>query len=124
MARGKRKVLVVDDEASVLEPLVAIFEEAGFDVATATNALDAHIVLEDSGPVDLVVTDIRMPGRVDGLVFGQVVAEAHPRIPIIIISGQSEPDDRDVPAGATFVAKPFRPSHLLEEAKHLLARAG
>ena len=123
MARAKRKVLVVDDEEAIVELLVATFEEAGFDVATASNALDAHTVLQDSGSIDLIVTDIRMPGRVDGVVFGQVVAEQHPDIPIIIISGVVEPDDRDVPPGSTFIAKPFRASLRLDEAKLLLARS-
>ena len=124
MARQKQRVLVVDDEELIVEQLVMAFEEAGFEVATAGNALDAHTVLEDSGSIDLVVTDVRMPGTVDGLVFGHVVAEEHPDIPIIIISGVSQPDDRDVPAGSTFIAKPFKASLLVEEAKLLLAKAG
>ncbi len=118
----KPSVLVVDDDEQILCVLVEAFEEAGFEVGTATNALDAHTVLEDSGEVSLVVTDIRMPGSIDGLLFGHMVAESHPDIPIIIISGVSHPDDRDVPAGATFIAKPFKPALLVDEAKLLLAR--
>jgi two-component system, response regulator PdtaR len=124
MARRKFKILVVDDEEPVLEMLVDAFEEAGFDVATAANPIDAHTLLEDSGAIDLVVTDVRMPGQVDGLVFGQVVRETHPDMPIIVMSGVSEPDDRDVPAGATFIAKPFKPSLLIEEARLLLRKSG
>jgi two-component system, response regulator PdtaR len=123
MARHRFKVLVVDDEELVLETLVDALEEAGFDVATAGNAMDAHTLLEDSGSIDLVVTDVRMPGQVDGLVFGQVVRETRPDLPIIVMSGVSEPDDRDVPAGATFIAKPFKPALLIEEAKLLLRRS-
>lgn len=122
MAGARRKILVVDDEEGVLDLLVAAFEEAGFDVATAGNAIDAHTVMEDAGSIDLIVTDIRMPGQVDGILFGQVVAQRHPEIPILIMSGLSEPDDRDVPAGATFIAKPFKTEHLLAEARLLLAR--
>lgn len=124
MAKHKQKVLIVDDEQLIIDLLVEAFEEAGFDVATATNAIDAHTVLEDSGGIDLVVTDIRMPGQVDGVVFSQVVAQEHPGLPIILMSGVSEPDDRDVPTGSTFVPKPFRPALLVEEAKLLLARGG
>jgi len=120
MARQKLKVLVVDDEELIVDQLVDTFEAAGFDVATASNAIDAHTVLEDSGDISLVVTDIRMPGRVNGLVFGQVVREMHPDMPIIIVSGVSEPDDRDVPSGATFIPKPFSPSLVVDEAKLLL----
>jgi DNA-binding NtrC family response regulator len=122
MPKQKRKVLVVDDEELILEQLVAAFEEAGFDVATASTASAARTVLNDSGSISLVVTDIRMPGNVDGLMFGHMVAEINPEIPIIIISGVSAPDDRDVPVGATFVAKPFKPSVLVDEAKLLLGK--
>lgn len=120
MTRPKYRILVVDDEELILEPLVGALEDAGFDVATATNAIDAHTLLEESGNIDLLVTDVKMPGQVDGLVFGQVVHEMHPDLPIIVISGVSEPDDRDVPAGATFIAKPFPAALLIEEAKLLL----
>jgi DNA-binding NtrC family response regulator len=122
MPKQRRKVLVVDDEELILEQLVMAFEDAGFDVATATTASAARTVLNDSAPISLVVTDIRMPGSVDGLMFGHMVAEIYPDIPIIIISGVSAPDDRDVPAGATFVAKPFKPALLVDEAKLLLNR--
>ena len=122
MKRNPR-VLLVDDEALILDQLVTAFEEAGFEVATADNALDAHTVLEESEPVSLVVTDINMPGRVDGLMFGSVVSQMHPEIPIIIMSGVLQPDDRDVPPGATFIAKPFSPRLLVEEARLLLGRA-
>jgi len=120
MPGRKCKLLIVDDEPLILEQLVLAFEEAGFDVAVAANSLDAHTVLEDSGSIDLVITDVRMPGQVDGLVFGQVVREMHPDLPIIVISGAVEPDDRDVPRGATFVAKPFKTGVLVDEAKLLL----
>jgi DNA-binding NtrC family response regulator len=120
MAKRKYKILVVDDEPLIIDQLVYAFEEAGFDVATASNALDAHKLLEDSGAVDLVVTDIRMPGHVDGLIFGQVVRDQHPDLPIIVMSGVTEPDDRDVPRGATFVPKPFRTGLMVDEAKLLL----
>jgi DNA-binding NtrC family response regulator len=122
MGGRKSKILVVDDEELILEQLVIAFEEAGFDVATAGNAIDAHTLLEDSGNIDLVVTDVRMPGQVDGLVFGQVVREMHPDMPIIVISGVFEPDDRDVPTGATFIGKPFKAALLIEEAKLLLRK--
>jgi DNA-binding NtrC family response regulator len=124
MARRKGKVLVVDDEELIVEQLVIAFEEAGFEVASAGNSIDAHQMLEASGDIDLVITDIRMPGHVDGLMFGQIVRDQHPDMPIIVMSGYSEPDDRDVPRGATFVAKPFKTALLLDEAKLLLRGRG
>jgi CheY-like chemotaxis protein len=123
MAKNKPRVLVVDDDELILALLVDAFEDAGFDVATAANAIDAHTVLEGSGHVDLVVTDIKMPGKVDGLVFGHVVADLHPEIPIIVVSGVTQPDDRDLPPGATFVPKPFKLALLLDEAKLLVDNA-
>lgn len=122
MARRKCKLLLVDDEELILEQLSSDLEEAGFAVVTATTSLDAHRLLEAEGDIDLIVTDIRMPGQVDGLLFSQVVHDMHPDLPIIVISGAAEPDDRDVPRGATFIAKPFKSSLLIDEAKLLLRR--
>jgi DNA-binding NtrC family response regulator len=123
MARRKLKVLLVDDEEAILDTLVLAFEEAGYDVATAANATDAHTILEESGAISLVVTDVSMPGSLDGIAFGQFVATTHPAMPLIIVSGVTRPDDRDLPAGATFLAKPFKPSLLVEEARLMLAKA-
>jgi DNA-binding NtrC family response regulator len=122
MAKRKLKVLVVDDEEAILDLLVLAFEEAGFDVATASNAVDAHRILEESGSISLVVTDVSMPGSLDGVAFGQFVASTHPEMPLIIVSGVTQPDDRDLPVGAAFIAKPFKPSLLVDEAKLMLSR--
>ncbi|HEX8443014.1 MAG TPA: response regulator [Allosphingosinicella sp.] len=123
MGRRKLKVLVVDDEEAILDLLVLAFEEAGFDVATASNALGAHTILEESGSISLVVTDVSMPGSIDGVAFGQFVSTVHPEIPLIVISGVTRPDDRDLPVGAAFVPKPFKPSLLVDEAKLMLSQA-
>lgn len=120
MARRKCKLLVVDDEELILEQLASELEDAGFAVATAKDAMAAHRMLESEGDIDLLVTDVRMPGQVDGLLFSQVVHDMHPDLPIIVISGAAEPDDRDVPRGATFIAKPFKTALLVDEAKLLL----
>ena len=123
MAKRKLKVLVVDDEEAILELLVMAFEEAGFDVATASNTMDAHTILEESGSISLVVTDVSMPGTIDGVAFGQFVSTVTPEIPILVISGVTQPDDRDLPVGAAFVPKPFKPSLLVDEAKLMLSQA-
>jgi two-component system, response regulator PdtaR len=120
MAKRKGKLLVVDDEELILEMLSEAFVEAGFEVATARNALDGHATLREHGDIDLVITDVRMPGSVDGLLFSQVVHDQHPDLPIIVISGVTEPDDRDVPRGATFIPKPFKTALLVDEVKLLL----
>jgi DNA-binding NtrC family response regulator len=125
MPNERSKVLVVDDEDLIVDLLVHAFEEAGFEVATAGNAREAAKALQGGGGISLVVTDISMPGVVDGLLFGHMVVEAHPAIPVIIISGASHPDEGDVPSGARFIAKPFSPALLIREARQLLAeRAG
>ena len=117
----KSRVLIVDDDERILDQLVLAFEEAGFDVATATDASGAHMVLSDNQAISLVVTDIGIRGSVNGLMLGHMVAQSYPEIPIIIISGLARPDDHDVPAGAMFLAKPVSPYLLVQEAERLLA---
>lgn len=103
-------VLVVEDEAMIRMTLVCELEDAGFVVIEAKNADVAMAMLTDRSDIVVVVTDIRMPGSVDGLGLAAWMREHAASVPIIITAAFAElPDIAAInPAIARIVAKPYR----------------
>lgn len=104
--RPQRRVLLVDDDPTLLTTLVDLFEDAGYEVHTATDGLAALTSLRRSIP-DAVVADVRMPG----LSGDRLAAElADWGLPIVLTSGYAR--TVSVP-GATFIPKPFETDDLV-----------
>ena len=106
--------LVVDDESSVRAFLRAILERNQFHVIEAESAVKAAQTVQHFGDtIDLIVSDIRMPGG-DGITFASSVRDSFPLLPIILISGYAEPPWKRYPSTSfVFVPKPFLPATLL-----------
>jgi DNA-binding NtrC family response regulator len=109
---GSRKadlVLLVEDDELVRTFGVDILEEAGFRVVEADNADAALRVLEaQSRSVSVLVTDVHMPGSMDGHQLARIVYERWPWIRIVITSGRAQIAPRDVPDHGRFVPKPWK----------------
>ena len=100
--------LVVDDDALILMEATDILEDAGFEVLEAMNVAQALQVLDKNHDrVQLLFTDVHMPGDADGFALARHVSEHWPHIAVVVASGQAEPGHDDLPDGATFIAKPF-----------------
>ena len=102
-------VLLVEDEILVNEWVTQSLSEQGFDVQSVTNAIDAlgHLA---SDPVDVLFTDINLPGKMDGAALARRARELLPNLPVIYASARATmlaPDAR-VP-GAIIVPKPYEP---------------
>lgn len=99
-------VLLVEDD-QILRTLTAdaitLLDITVIDCGSAEHALS---VLESSSSIALVMTDIRMPGCMDGLDLAQVIWSRWPALPVIITSGHTTALD-GLPANATFLAKPW-----------------
>ncbi|HEY8383775.1 MAG TPA: response regulator [Microvirga sp.] len=109
-------VLLVEDEA-LLRMFTAdiLREEAGFKVIEAANADEALTVLEATGrDVRVLVTDVEMPGSMNGFTFTRVVHRAWPHIGLVVVSGRERPRQGDVPEGTIFLPKPFNATALIE----------
>ena len=118
------RILLVDDEASLREPLSAYLIRQGFQVSQATSAAEARTLLRDEAP-ELVLLDIMMPGE-DGLSLCRHLVETR-AIPIILLTARGEPTDRIVglEIGADdYVVKPFEPRELVARIRSVLRRAG
>lgn len=120
-ATERPKVLIVDDDPRIRTQVEDALEAAVFITLSAADALDAYSILNTYTDLALMVVDIRIPGRVDGILFAQVAAERSPRTPIIVISGEEKPEWTAMPSGATFLRKPFRAEEIVKEARLLVA---
>jgi len=120
---GPVRLLLVDDEQSLREPLAAYLERQGFRVVQAANAGEARSVLAEEAP-DLVLLDIMMPGE-DGLSLCRHLTETR-AIPTIFLTARGEATDRIVglEIGADdYVVKPFEPRELVARIRSVLRRS-
>src|SRR5664279_5770626 len=102
-----RAVLVVEDEMMLRMRAVDMVEDAGFTPIEAVNADDALSILESRSDIQLLFTDIQMPGSMDGLKLAYAVHERWPLIKIILVSGQLKLTDDDKPVDSRFFGKPI-----------------
>ena len=117
------RLLLVDDEATLREPLADYLVRQGFVVDQAGSAAEARTRLRDTPP-DLVLLDIMMPGE-DGLSLCRHLAESQ-AIPTILLTARGEATDRIVglEIGADdYVVKPFEPRELVARIRSVLRRA-
>ncbi|KMS55323.1 chemotaxis protein CheY [Novosphingobium barchaimii LL02] len=121
------KLLLVDDEAALREPLGDYLSRQGFAVVQCSSAAEARSRLRDApheGPFDLVLLDIMMPGE-DGLSLCRHLVETQD-LPVIFLTARGEATDRIVglEIGADdYVVKPFEPRELVARIRSVLRRA-
>jgi two-component system OmpR family response regulator len=121
------RVLVVDDEAALREPLSDYLVRQGFAVSQAASAAEARARLAQTGATeafDIVLLDIMMPGE-DGLSLCRHLIEAR-GVPVIFLTARGEATDRIVglEIGADdYVVKPFDPRELVARIRSVLRRA-
>jgi CheY-like chemotaxis protein len=114
----KLVVLVVEDDVLVREAIVLELEDAGLDVVTAQSGDEASFLLTKIKRIDLLLTDIRMPGRINGWVLADMARCRRPNLPVIYASGFDPQQAREV-EDSIFVAKPYRTGDILAAIKKL-----
>jgi two-component system alkaline phosphatase synthesis response regulator PhoP len=121
-----RKVLVVDDEAVLVETIAYNLEQAGYEVVTAADGNSALEVARSEGP-DLIILDIMLPG-IDGLEVCRQLRREHntATTPILMLTAKGDEIDKVVglEVGADdYVIKPFGRRELMARVRALLRRA-
>lgn len=106
-------VLVVEDDALLRMHAAEVIEEAGFTVLEAEGADEAIRLLESRTDIQIIFTDIDMPGSMNGLKLAHAVANRWPPIRIVATSGHFHVRDGDLPAGGRFIAKPYRSNEII-----------
>ena len=115
-------ILIVEDEALLRLSGAGMFADAGFRMIEAVNSDEALEFLEGDSDVQLLFTDINMPGTIDGLALARQVHDRWPHIGIMVVSGQSTPRLHELPAGCRFHRKPYSPDDVVRHARELTAR--
>lgn len=120
-----RLVLVVDDEQSVRELVCRVLHGEGYRTLEAAHGGEALALVETGQErIDLVVTDVVMPGM-DGRELGRRLGQSQPTLPILYISAYDVNDifRRGSPrSSAPFLQKPFPPTDLISSVEQLLQR--
>ncbi|MFT3966408.1 MAG: response regulator [Sphingobium sp.] len=98
-------ILVVDDDPLLRTFLAEGLRDAGMTVIEASNANEALTYCQSDAPVDLVFTDVQMPGSLDGIGLARRLSKTEPSIPVIVTSGAVPGDslDPEIP----FIGKPY-----------------
>jgi CheY-like chemotaxis protein len=100
-------ILIVENEALVRLELAAALADMGFIVLQAENADDAIALLETHPRIAILVTDITMPGSMDGLRLAHHVRGRWPPVKIVVLSGLLDTQLSELPEDSLFVPKPY-----------------
>lgn len=119
----RAKILVVDDEQSLLDVVTAMLTDAGFSVHTAISARKALAWLDTEGwKVDLVISDVLMP-EMDGLSFCNVVRQRAKGPALLLISAFVVAEDLwGEHSAIPFLAKPFHQAELVQAVENCLTK--
>lgn len=97
-----------------------MLEGAGFEVIHTGSADEAVTILEARSDIALLLTDINMPGGMDGMELAHAVSNRWPPIKIIVVSSRSPKGD--LPAGGRYFAKPYHGGTMISEIRSLIDR--
>jgi two-component system, response regulator PdtaR len=126
---NKPVVLVAEDNPLIRMGAVELVRSVGYEALQAPGVDEAVRVLEARSDIDLVFTDVQMPGTMDGIELGHLILERWPLIKLIVTSGMLIPEEGDEPAsrlprGSLFFAKPYNDQAIAAAMDQLLAEDG
>jgi CheY-like chemotaxis protein len=116
-------VLIVEDEMILRMRAVDMVENAGYTPLEALDAAEAVAILESRSDVALICTDIQMPGQMDGVGLAHAVHARWPAIKIIVVSGQLELQNLDLPPHSRFLGKPLNAGDVIAEMRDMIGHA-
>lgn len=112
-------ILFVEDHATLRYMIAEQLSDAGFDVVQASTGEDALALLANGAEIDLLLTDLRLPGTIDGWDVAEQARVLRPDLPVIYASAYSYVTPRQV-AGSIMLDKPVPPEALLDALSELL----
>ena len=117
-----RVVLVVEDEFLVREYAAGILADSGFEVVQARDAYEALATLEIRSDIEVLFTDVNMPGQLDGFGLSREVARRWPHVSRLVTSGLVNRAEARSKTDDVFIAKPYQPEDVVENIRDLLQR--
>jgi len=110
----QQTILVVEDELFIRMSAVAVLQDEGFLVLQAKNSAEALKVLSRHSETNILMTDVRMPGLMDGLALVAQVQIDHPAIRSIVVSGNATAEQARIAGALGFLAKPYLAKTMLQ----------
>jgi CheY-like chemotaxis protein len=121
MAEKRISILIVEDEPVTREITTRYLEQAGFTVRSAETGEEALTILRQEGPaIDWLLTDINLPGCIDGWIVGAEFHLSYPLRPVVYASAFA-PRRQAHPAGGVYVPKPYSPAMIVDLFRRLAA---
>ncbi len=115
-------ILVVEDEISILDMITDGLEDEGFTVLSSTTAEGGLDLFRQHPEIDLLFTDIRLPGGMNGWDLAESVRRTRPELPVVYATGYTEGPNRIV-SGGKFFAKPYRILSVVDAMSDLLCHS-
>jgi CheY-like chemotaxis protein len=112
-------ILIVEDEALVRLSAAGMLVDAGFRTIEAANSDEALELLNAGSDVQLLFTDVKMPGTIDGVSLARQVRARWPHIGIMVTSSRSMSRFDELPSGSRFEQKPYSPATVIRHAREL-----
>lgn len=106
-------VLIVEDEPLIRITAADLIADAGWATLEAADAEEALELLREHPQVQVLFTDVNMPGSIDGLKLAECVHREHPHIELVVTSGKRRISDDELPDDGTFLPKPYAQSELV-----------
>jgi DNA-binding NtrC family response regulator len=121
-----KAILIVEDEDSLRELLVSLLSSQGYRTESAADGMQALQILDYGSEIDLVLTDLAMPG-IPGTAVAEYLAEARPEVRVVCMSGDPSPHEKSLKGLmerhlVDYLPKPFTPGQLLQMVKRALER--
>lgn len=118
------RVMVVEDEFLIRLTLAEALSEEGFEVIEAETGDAALPILQADPGIRLLLTDIQLPGALNGRALASKVREGMPNLPVIFMTGRLDNGDSDIASTLdVFIAKPYTLADICDAAKRLTAGA-
>jgi CheY-like chemotaxis protein len=124
---GSEIVLAVEDDALVRAYVVAQLRSLGYQVLTAANGAEALVIIESDVHVDVLFTDVIMPGAMNGRQLADAAKKQRPGLKVLFTSGYTENaivHHGRLDPGVLLLAKPYRKADLARMMRQAITRGG
>jgi DNA-binding NtrC family response regulator len=121
--RAEGTILAIEDNREVADVTARMLEDIGYRVLRAQNAADALLLLQRNSNIDLVFSDIVMPGAMNGLALAREISTRFPKMPVVLTSGYSDAI-QTVRSQFAILRKPFQAADLERTLREALRQSG
>ena len=106
--RASAGILVVEDEAEVARVTMEVLRDIGYQAVEARDGHAALALIEQDPTIDLVLSDVVMPGGISGIELARRLRKLRPGLPVVLATGYTQLGARVMNEDLTFIAKPYR----------------